>query len=269
MSRKFCLIGRTLQHSISPEIHMRLFSLLGIAASYTLLELPEVEGAVTHLRQEGFCGCNVTIPYKQDVIAQLDDLSAEAERIGAVNTIAFSPPFPDASCLSSRAVVGYNTDYFGFGRMLEHIDLQGKRAVILGSGGAHKAVAAYLIDRGAQVITVSRRPAEKGQIGYDALTEIDGDILVNATPVGMYPHMDVSPVERSVIARFSILADLIYNPPETRFLAVGRELGKQCIGGLTMLVGQAARAQEIWLGCSIDRALEQQVIQDLAKEGWA
>jgi shikimate dehydrogenase len=249
MSNFYGLIGEKLGHSLSPKIHGCIFDKLKINATYSLFEIERgnLKTAVEGMKAMGCRGVNVTIPYKIEIMDCIDKISDEAEKIGAVNTVAFS----------KEGLTGHNTDYFGFGFTLKRADIEvaGKKAVILGTGGAAKAVLVYLLDKGiSEVIFVSRDPkaAEsriKGQkiISYEELKSLENkDIIINSTPCGMYPVMDVSPVDREIVSKFSTAVDLIYNPIETLFIKYAREAGLKTANGLYMLVAQAAAAQEIW-----------------------
>ena len=295
--KRFCLIGEHLSHSLSAVIHARLFELLEIEGSYDLRELSTAEAgsAAARLAGEGYDGFNVTIPYKEVILPQLRGLSPEAAAIGAVNTVAMvrpalqkaegalprpSPAASDAQ--ASEEMYGYNTDYAGFGRMLESagIDPRGGVAAVLGTGGAYRAVAAYLLDQGVErLYAVTRSPAQGlGRaalpgwkddnrllaIGYDALEHISGTLLVNATPVGMFPNTQSCPVGPRILSQFDAAADLIYNPRETEFLRQARLAGKPAVNGLTMLVAQAVAAEEIWLGRSIDPAVTRSLVDELS-----
>ena len=186
---------------------------------------------------------------------ELDGISEEAVKIGAVNTIY----------LNNGELQGFNTDYYGFGVMLKisNIDVKDSIAVILGNGGASRAVLHYLLDNGVrEVYIASRSPNNKEYslsnvkiISYEELKGIKGDILINSTPVGMYPNISESPVSKDIISNFNSIVDLIYNPAETKFLSYGKELNKKVVGGLYMLVGQAVKAQEIWQEEDIDQAI--------------
>lgn len=274
---RFCLIGEHLSHSLSAVIHQRLFAMLGVEGSYDLREIPRDEAGrvVSRLADEGYDGFNVTIPYKEVVPPQLDGLSVEAAAIGAVNTVLLRPTCaagPGAPCQRT----GYNTDYAGFGRMLEsaRIDARGGTAAILGMGGAYRAAAAYLLDHGVELLyAVTRHPErEAGRqtnprlrvVGYDALRGLSGALLVNATPVGMFPHAGVSPVGAEIISRFDAAADLIYNPKETEFLRLARQEGLAAVNGMTMLVAQAVAAEEIWLGRGIDAEITRRLAEEMA-----
>lgn len=250
------LLGEKLGHSISPEIHREVFDYINEEGAYKLFEverdkLENFTEAVKLLKVKGF---NVTIPYKQDIMKYLDEVDSNALDMGAVNTVK----------LQDGRLIGYNTDYLGFGYLFEsrNIDLKEKTAVLLGNGGANRAAMQYLLNKGiGRVFIVSRNPKndykiDKVQvISYNDLKNIKGDILVNGTPVGMYPNVGVSPVSKDIIKNFDISVDLIYNPMETEFLKLGKELEKTVIGGLDMLIVQGIRAEEIWNDTKINDEL--------------
>lgn len=258
------LLGEKLSHSLSPEIHTRIFEFINIKAAYKLFEVNEedIEKFIQGLKVLKIKGTNVTIPYKEKVMKYLDEISEEGKKIGAINTIY----------LKENKLYGYNTDYYGFGLMLEvsNIQVKNKRAVILGNGGAAKAVVHYLLDNEVEKIYIaSRNPKVDNYklnrveiIGYDNIKNIKGDILINSTPIGMYPKNGVSTVDKDVINNFKILVDLIYNPEETEFLRIGKTLNKKTVGGLYMLVAQAVKAEEIWNNIKID----EDVIKEIYKE---
>lgn len=264
---KLGLLGKVLGHSMSPEIHESLFRQEGCQSTYELLEVPEAELEERLPRMlADYDGLNVTIPYKVAVIPFLDELSPEAKTIGAVNTIA----------RKNGCLTGYNTDYTGFKWTLAriHCDMKGRSAVVLGHGGASRAIIQCLADEGAQDIAViSRHPdyidsefeafarARHAVIrGYDWVPSAPNPwLLVNATPVGMYPHMGVSPVPAEITARFPKVVDIIYNPAETQLLKDAR--GDR-INGMYMLVMQAVAAEEIWM----DRDISEDTVQAIVKE---
>ncbi len=269
---KMGLIGRTLGHSCSPEIHEKIFQALQMqGSSYELLETePDKLGKrLESLQAEGYLGVNVTIPYKRDVIPFLKSVSREAEAIGAVNTIRFD----------EDGMHGFNTDYTGFGRALSAMgaDPEGRACVVLGTGGAARAVIQYLADSGASsLLAVSRNKYDEKQcefqtflegncgklISYDELKNEKGDILVNCTPVGMYPKVGRAAVGEEIVRRFSAVMDLIYNPKETELLRMGRVNGLKTGNGMVMLTAQAAAAEEIWL----DRVIPEDVLNRIAEE---
>lgn len=258
------LIGENLGHSISPQIHSMLMENMGIEGYYSLFQVQKsrLSEAVRGLSAIGAVGANVTIPYKVSIIKYLDSLSHEAQKIGAVNTISFK----------NGEITGYNTDYHGFKKSLEaaSIEITGKKAVILGTGGASKAVLQCLMDSGASdVLLVSRSSgnAQDGNIktmSYEELKKVKGwDMIINCTPVGMYPDIDAEPIDKNVISNFSSAVDLIYNPSETKFLKYARQLGIPNANGLYMLVSQAAAAQEIWQGVSIPDIIVEDIYEKL------
>lgn len=241
------LIGEHLGHSFSPAIHERLSGL-----PYELRELaPEELGDFLH--SEPFAGINVTIPYKKAVIPYLDALAPSAEATGAVNVIV----------RSDGKLTGYNTDTDGFIALARHsgIDFEGARVVILGAGGAAAAVAYAARSLGAASIRYAvRSPKADDQlpIGEPSLYD-DCEILVNATPVGMYPLMKGKPLDISVLPHLRGVLDCIYNPIRTNLVLDARKLGIPAEGGLRMLAGQAVRASELFRNCTI----EESAIEDI------
>lgn len=244
----FALIGEKLGHSLSVPIHEALFEALGVAADYRLVEIPRdsLEGQVRRLMNE-VDGFNITIPYKQAVMPLLDAVDDRAQRVGAVNTV----------CMRGGRATGYNTDVAGFSAMLRHhgIQVAGKSCFCLGTGGASKAVRAALERMGAsRVVMVSRHP-EGDEISYDALRTAFSGVLVNCTPAGMYPHPEGCPLPadalEELMPRASGVADLIYNPMETRLTLAARAAGVPACTGLYMLVEQAVEAERLWLNRDI------------------
>ena len=250
--KNFALIGKKLGHSLSPIIHRHLQEVGKINGSYSLLEVTEenAPNIVYSLKTLGFIGTNVTIPYKKVVIPQLDQLSPEAQKIGAVNTISFE----------NGKSTGFNTDYFGFGTILKQatITCHDKNAVILGTGGAAYAVAVYLLDNGVKNLSFASRSVQPDIFGcpvipYSALKK--ADIVINSTPLGMHPAIEASPLDKHQISLFEMAIDLIYNPKKTLFLQYADEMGLKNAGGLEMLVGQAVEAHRIWHKQNIDDSI--------------
>lgn len=233
MKKSFGLIGNPLGHSFSPQIH----SLLGDYA-YNLFPMEENEVA-PFLEKRAFDGINVTIPYKQTVIPFCDRISDEARRIGSVNTVVKE---------ADGSLSGYNTDHFGFTLMLKRagIDPKGKKALVLGSGGSSKTAVCALNDLGAsEVIVISR----SGENNYQNLhLHSDAFLIVNTTPVGMYPKNGISPIDLSIFPKCEAVADLIYNPEKTALILEAEKHGIRCAGGLYMLVAQGAKASEFFTG---------------------
>lgn len=236
---KYGLIGEHLSHSYSAIIHNRLFKIHNIDANYELIEVSEdgLKDLVDSLRRGEYQGFNVTIPYKVKVMQYLDEVSSEALKVGAVNTIAYK----------DGKVIGYNTDYYGFLDTIKrhNIDCKNKNAYILGNGGACKACFSVLDDLGANVNIVSR----SSHMSYGELEQLnDIYLMVNTTPVGMFPNVDNMPVKEEVKDKAKYIIDIIYNPIKTKLID-GKEQG---YNGLYMLVSQAIKALEIWLDIRID-----------------
>ena len=241
---EYGLIGEHLGHSFSKDIHGMLS-----ADPYSLVEL-EPAALEYFLKAADFKGINVTIPYKQAVMPYLDSISGPAQAIGAVNTIVNK----------DGKLYGYNTDYGGLMEMARNsgIDFSGRRVMILGAGGAAKTAAAVARDLGAaEVIMSSRHPAE-GQISLETLgsQEHPGiQIIINATPVGMYPHNGGRLAPLDLFPDLQGVLDCVYNPLRTNLVMDAQERGIPAAGGLPMLVYQACLARELFTGTTIDREL--------------
>lgn len=236
--KPFGLLGEKLGHSFSPQIHSRLGSY-----TYRLFETPR-DGLEAFLRSGTFAGLNVTIPYKKEVIPFCETLSPLAERIGSVNTVTVD---------ADGKLHGYNTDYFGFCRMLEeaHISVAGEHCVVIGAGGASATVCVALQDLGARKVTVV---THKENTPEKIASLADAGILVNTSPEGMYPNNGRSPVDLALLPSLRGVADLIFNPLKTALLLQAEERGIPCAGGLIMLVAQAKQASELFQGKTISDA---------------
>ena len=245
--RYYGLIGEKLGHSFSPAIHGKL-----AGYEYRLIELaPEELGPF--LRSGQFGGLNVTIPYKKAVIPYCDELTPQARRIGSVNTILRRP---------DRTLLGHNTDYDGFAYLLRSAgaEVAGKKALVLGTGGASLTVHTVLKDLGVgESVAISR----SGPDNYTNLDRhADARIIVNATPVGMYPNTGTSPVDLSLFPSLEGVFDLIYNPAKTQVLLDGEKRGLLWANGLGMLVAQAKAAAELFLG----RPIPDERVADITRE---
>lgn len=221
------LLGRKLGHSYSPQIHAKLG-----AYEYVLFE-KEPEELENFLKNGDFSGLNVTVPYKKAVIAYLDELSPRASALGAVNTIV----------RRDGKLIGHNTDHFGFETMVRSngLDVTGKKALVLGSGGASNTAKAVLDGLGAQTVVISR----SGENNYNNLhRHADAALIVNATPVGMYPDVDARPINLSVFAQLEGVMDVIYNPARTQLLLEAEKRDLVTCNGLLMLVAQAKESAE-------------------------
>lgn len=232
------LLGRVLGHSYSPQIH----GLLG-DYSYDLYE-KEPEELEGFLRQGDFTGLNVTIPYKKDVMAFLDGLSPVAQKMGCVNTILRR---------EDGTLYGHNSDYYGFISLVKHsgIPVSGKKTLVLGSGGASNTAVNALRDLGADPTVISR----SGENNYENLSlHRDASLIVNTTPLGMYPKTGVAPLDLRKFPHLEGVLDVVYNPAKTQLLLDAEALGIPHENGLWMLVAQAKESAEYFTGSTIDDA---------------
>ena len=244
---KYALIGEKLGHSYSKIIHEALYKKLGIDASYDLIECEasELEAVLDKLKTGEYQGYNVTIPYKIDVFNHADDLSSEVVKIGSTNTVL----------VKDDKLRAYNTDYYGCIDMVRHynIDFKDKNVYILGTGGASLAVKAATIDLGGKYKLVTRRIDKSinhdDKITYEDLENIeDIDIIVNTTPVGMYPNVGISPIKEEIAKKAKVVIDIIFNPRKTKLLMDANS----SYDGLYMLVSQAVKSDEIWQNKKFD-----------------
>lgn len=242
----FGLIGYPLGHSFSKKYFTEKFEKEGIEdCEYDLYPLEDIEELPDLIKSEkGLIGLNVTIPYKQQVIKFLDEIDPKAEQIGAVNTIK----------IQGRKLKGYNTDYIGFKESLEKLvgpNPMPEKALILGTGGASKAVKAALEDLGIEFQFVSRNPAE-GELSYESLnTQYSilntAKLIINTTPLGMTPNIEALPdLPYHQLTEHHYLYDLVYNPLITAFMQKGIDAKCWVKNGLEMLYGQAEAAWDIW-----------------------
>ena len=246
----FGLLGEKLGHSYSPQIHRALGDY-----AYERFEIPPEE-LERFLLEGNFDGLNVTIPYKKAVIPYCAALSDRARQIGSVNTLLRR---------EDGSLYGDNTDYYGFSWLLARNGgiSAGEKALVLGSGGASLTVQAVLQGLGAEVIVISRR----GETDYGSIpNHADAVLLVNTTPVGMYPRNGERLVELSLLPKLRCVLDLIYNPARTRLLLDAEERGIACEGGLPMLVAQAKGAAELFTGKSIPDGCNNKILCKLSQE---
>ncbi len=268
------LTGYPLGHSMSQVIHKALFEICGIDATYFMVETPPEElGKAFKETLSALRGFNVTIPHKIDIIKYLDELSPRAKLFGAVNTVD----------VREDKLIGHNTDCAGFLSALKMADIElGGKVLLLGSGGVSRMIAFESILADAD-LTIAVRESDipaaneirreiKVNLSRDCkitlLSQATGgyDLVINGTPVGMYPHTDACPVTKDVIASSKAAFDVVYNPEETVFLKYAKEAGIKYSGGLPMLVWQAAVAQEIWNGYTFSDDDIKKVIEITQKE---
>ena len=243
------LLGRKLSHSYSPQIHSLLADY-----SYGLFE-KEPEELESFLKSGDWTGINVTVPYKKAVLPFLDELTPIASRLGAVNTVV----------RQDGKLIGHNTDYFGFQTMVSScgVDIAGKKVLVMGSGGASCTAAAVLDELGAQVVVISRTGVNHyGNLHLHA----DATMIVNTTPVGMYPNTGITPVDLDQFPCLKGVLDVIYNPARTRLLLDAEKRGLVTMNGLLMLVAQAKEAAEWFLDKPIDDQLVTKIHQVLREQ---
>jgi shikimate dehydrogenase len=243
---QYGLLGRSLSHSFSKNYFGKKFEdLLFSGNTYSNFELDHIEGFPALLKAEpGLVGLNVTYPYKEAVIEYLNDLSPEAKEIGAVNCIK----------ISKGKTTGHNTDTYGFSQSIKpFLDHHHERALLLGTGGGSKAVAFVLGKMGVEIFYATSDPEKRKEGKVFLYEELNGHmmnackLIVNCTPVGMYPDVDKFPsLPYSFFGPQHLAYDLIYNPEETVFLSKAKEAGAQTLNGMSMLKLQAEKSWEIW-----------------------
>ena len=248
------IIGNPVSHSLSPAMHNAAFAELGENSVYLPFPVLDLEAGIIGLKAIGVKGVSVTIPYKEAVIPLLDEIEDVARQIGAVNTLEIK----DVD--GKKRLCGSNTDWVGANRALaEKVQLPGASVVLLGAGGSARAIGFGLQKEGAQVVLCSRTEsrgralaAELGCLWHplDDADTLRGDVLVNATSVGMQPEINVSPVPREILSRFQVVMDIVYAPLATRLLMEAQAAGCRVINGLEMLLYQGVAQFELWTGRS-------------------
>ncbi len=267
--QNYTLIGHPLGHSMSPWIHERLFAMSGRTAKYTLNDIAPEQLADAMSLLSGMNGYNITIPHKVGIIPLIDEMDETAARYQSVN------------CVANRdgKAIGYNTDCIGFLRSVEKFALGGK-VLLIGCGGVGRMMAMEAVLHGADLTLVERDmpkaealaeelkaavPDAKVQV-TDSAPQVHYDLLMNASPVGMYPNSGRCPVDEALIAGCDAVFDVIYNPTETELVKKARVLGKPAVGGSAMLVWQAVRAHEIWYGFTYETPAIESLICDMEAE---
>lgn len=279
--KKAGLLGYPLGHTLSPQLHQKLCRFMDESIEYTKLEISadDLPEKMPELKQ--LCGFNVTIPHKLRIREYLDELDDSAKKHGAVNVVAEQ----------NGKYIGYNTDCIGFVRCIEAagIPLTGK-VCIVGLGGAGRMFATECAYRGCQLTFAVRKQHvleyEAGEhadlmslqkelsrisgheVSVVSLEELNGefDLLINGSPVGMYPKVDATPVHSDALKGVKVVFDCIYNPRETRLMKEAKAAGCRVCGGLPMLVWQAAAAQEIWYGKAFTQAQVEQILAEMEAE---
>ncbi len=247
------VIGNPVHHSLSPVIHNGAFRRLGLNAVYLAFEVKNAEEALKGIRGLGVRGVSVTLPFKTEVLPLLDKIEGLARKVGAVNTIVNR----------QGKLIGYNTDCEGALEALEErVDLRGKKAVLLGAGGAARAIGFGLKERGLPVIVINRSK-ERGRALSEELKcdylpmsslarmkagQLEADIMINATSLGMHPGDGETPVPKELLKKGMIVMDIVYEPLQTRLLREAKEKGCLTVDGLEMLIRQGIAQFEIWTG---------------------
>lgn len=267
-SPHYLLIGNPVSHSVSPLMHNTALEQHKIDAEYHAIAvaMSEIPSLTAHFNNPNFLGANITIPHKENFMEVVDELTSEAKEIDAINTIL----------KQQDKLVGHNTDAYGFQMPLEgHLDdIETKRAIIFGSGGATKAIVYALNDLGfEEVVMVSRRPERYVDssalipCSYDAWTEYaeESSLIINATPLGMIPNTEASPIKDSEreLLRGKLCYDIVYNPKETKFLKQAISAGGIPIGGIDMLIHQGAKSFQLWTGKEFPVGLIKMKLDDI------
>ena len=256
--RKFGLLGKKLSHSLSPLLHNTFFEDMGLKDEYKLYEVDETEidNFKNYMLENSIEGVNITVPYKKTFFDKLDYISDEAKGIGAINLLY----------IKDNKFYGDNTDYYGFKYTLtkNDIDVKNKKIAIIGKGGASASVYKVLKDTGAEDITFYFRKDKLSEIEFPE--NLRGDIIINTTPVGMYPNINDNLVSEGILKNFKIAIDLIYNPFETKFLKIAKENGLKTINGMDMLIEQALKTDEILYGILLSTQLRKKIRKKMKKK---
>jgi len=254
--RCFGLLGRKLGHSFSPEIH-RMIGEYAEPYNYEIYQV-EPENVKDFICNGNWTGLNVTIPYKKTVMQYCDEIAPEALRIGAVNTLV----------KRNGKIIGYNTDYFGFKKTIEDCDIsiEGEKCIVLGSGGASATAVAVLRNLKAKDVIVVSRDGKTGCNYEDLKRHEDAAVLVNTTPLGMYPDTGVSPVDINNFPELKLVFDVVYNPLKTELVCQANLANVKSVNGLKMLVAQAKASAEYFLGRVIDDSILASIEKKLREE---
>jgi shikimate dehydrogenase len=257
-TRIYGILGRPVAHSLSPAMHNAAFGALGVNGVYVAFPVTDLAQAVAGLRGLNIQGVSVTIPFKEEIIPLLDELDPQAARMAAVNTVV----------RREGRLVGFNTDWLGAVSALnEQTDLKGRQVLILGAGGAARAIAFGVQQQGGEV-AVTDVEAGKAQalardlglaaLPLEALADSRATILINATPVGMAPDTQAIPINPELLDRFTLVMDIVYRPLDTRLWQEAKSRGCRAIDGLQRLIHQATAQFELWTGLPAPAAVMSQ-----------
>lgn len=266
-TRLFGVIGNPVSHSLSPVMHNRALAATGVNGAYLAFPVRDLPAAIRGLRSLGAKGISVTLPFKVAVMEHLDKIHESAAAAGAVNTIVNR----------GGELTGYNTDgEAAVTALLEKTPINGKTAAVIGAGGAARSIGAALSSAGARLIICNRsvasgkRLARRLNAEFTPLSEFDGKgchILVNATPVGMWPRVAATPVPKEAIRPEMVVMDIVYRPLQTRLLREAKAQGAFPVDGVSMFVHQGARQFELWTGKKAPVSEMQQAVLEVLSEG--
>jgi shikimate dehydrogenase len=257
---QFALFGNPVAQSLSPLMHNAAFARMGIKAAYSAYRVKDAAEVIRKIREDGIRGASITIPFKETVMALLDEVDENARSIGAVNTIVNR----------NEKLLGYNTDALGLARDLaEWIELRGTTFVVLGAGGAACAAVFALREAGGIPIVVNRTPQKARELAdrfacrwepLAAIGRLQADCLINTTPLGMFPDTDRTPLEEKFLMHFPQVMDMIYNPVKTRLLREAEAAGCAVRSGVGMFIHQGAEQIRLWTGVEPPRETMRQVV---------
>ncbi|HEN20758.1 MAG TPA: shikimate dehydrogenase [Desulfobacteraceae bacterium] len=261
----FALFGNPVSHSNSALMHNTVFKELGINARYHAICVERTVNIVHLMEILNIRGASITIPFKTSIVEHIDEITESAQRIGAVNTIV----------RSEGRLKGDNTDWIGIvSAIQESTEIKGRTFIIQGSGGAARAAVFGVMNEGGVPVVTSRTTRNGEKLAQDfgceyrpleELENIATDFLINATPVGMYPDVEKSPVKKEALGKFKWVMDVVYNPLKTRLLMDAEEAGCSIISGLSMFVNQGAEQLKIWMGIQPPRELMTKVVMENLK----
>jgi 3-dehydroquinate dehydratase / shikimate dehydrogenase len=268
-TRLYGVVGNPVSHSISPAIHNSSFIEKGLNSVYVPLKVLNIGTFIKEFKKMDFQGFSVTIPHKESIIPFLDDIDTTARKIGAINTVVSQ----------NGKLIGHNTDCMAAIKGIENSmkeeekgTLKNKKVAIIGAGGAARAIAFGLKEKGCD-ITIYNRTLDRAMRlsddvgcrfrGFEEISELNTDILINSTSIGMFPNIEESPVPKNVLKEGMIVFDAVYNPIETRLLREARESGCCIVNGLTMFINQAAEQFRLWTGIDPSVELMKSVAMDM------
>jgi len=255
------IFGDPVTHSLSPFLHNALYAAENIDAVMLAFGNASIEPLIAAMRALPIHLAAVTMPHKQSIVPLLDEIDSAAQEMGAVNTVINR----------DGKLHGYNTDVVGIAKALEAIPLKGAKTLVIGAGGAARTVVYHLAREGAEVFVHNRDQAQAKQLcdtfGCTVLEEQDiskerYSLIVNATPIGMKPHVDTTPVSPDLISSETSVFDLVYSPLETKLLAAAKEKGARTISGLVMFLAQGLEQERLWLGREIERAPYEKLLEE-------